>query len=243
MSQHSYQSSQAFGGMDLMAAVAATEERVTFIRRTYLHLAGAVFAFVMIELLLFSLAPQLLENSIALLVQHQFSWLLVLGAFMAVSYIAERWAMSDTSVGMQYAGLGLFTLAEAAIFAPLLWIANMHFEGVIQSAGIVSLLIFGGLSAIVFVTKADFSFMRYALYLGGIAALAAIAVSIFVGPGFLGGWFTWAMIVLASGYILYHTSNVLHNYRTDQHVAASLALFASLATLFWYVIRLYMNRD
>jgi FtsH-binding integral membrane protein len=49
------------------------------------------------------------------------------------------------------------------------------------------------------------------------------------------------MIGLMSGYILYDTSNVMHHYRTDQHVAASLALFASVATLFWYVIRLLMS--
>jgi len=46
------------------------------------------------------------------------------------------------------------------------------------------------------------------------------------------------MIALACGYILYDTSNILHHYRTDQHVAAALALFASVAVLFWYVIRL-----
>jgi FtsH-binding integral membrane protein len=49
------------------------------------------------------------------------------------------------------------------------------------------------------------------------------------------------MILLASGYILYDTSNVLHHYRTDQYVAASLALFAAVALLFWYVLRLLME--
>ena len=49
-----------------------------------------------------------------------------------------------------------------------------------------------------------------------------------------------AMIGFACGYILYDTSNILHHYRTDQHVAASLALFASVALLFWYVLRLLM---
>jgi FtsH-binding integral membrane protein len=36
----------------------------------------------------------------------------------------------------------------------------------------------------------------------------------------------------------------LHHYRTDQHVAAALALFASVALLFWYVLQLFWaNRD
>jgi FtsH-binding integral membrane protein len=52
------------------------------------------------------------------------------------------------------------------------------------------------------------------------------------------------MVLVASGYILYHTSNVMHHYHTDQYVAASLALFASVALLFWYVLRLFMaSRD
>ena len=52
--------------------------------------------------------------------------------------------------------------------------------------------------------------------------------------------FSAAMIVFACGWILYDTSNVLHHYRIGQHVAASLALFASVALLFWYVLRLVM---
>jgi FtsH-binding integral membrane protein len=40
---------------------------------------------------------------------------------------------------------------------------------------------------------------------------------------------------------LYDTSNVLHRYRTEQYVAASLALFASVALLFWYILRLMMS--
>ena len=50
-----------------------------------------------------------------------------------------------------------------------------------------------------------------------------------------------AMIVLACGYILYDTSNILLHYRVGQHVAASLALFASVALLFWYVLQLVMS--
>ncbi len=241
-SSNPYQSPVKSFGMDPIAAAAATDDRVRFIRNTYLHLAGAVFAFVMIELLLFNMAPGLIAHVSGLMMGSQISWLIVLGAFIAVSYIAEKWATSNQSVGTQYAGLGLFVVAEAIIFIPLLYIANTFAPGAIQGAGVVTLIIFGGLSAVVFVTKADFSFMRYALYLGGIAAMAAIAVGLFM-PGLLGAWFTWAMVVLASGYILYHTSNILHVYRTDQHVAASLALFSSVALLFWYVLQLFMSRD
>ncbi len=230
-------------GMNTIAAAAAVDERVRFIRNTYLHLAGAVFAFVMLELTIFTQFPDVVEKLCGFMLGTQYSWLIVLGLFMVVSYFAERWAMSSTSKGLQYAGLGTFVVAEAILFVPLLYIANTFHPGAIQSAAVVTLIIFAGLSAVVLVTKADFSFLRYALYLGGLAAMAAIAVSIFTQGTFLGQWFSWAMIVFASGYILFHTSNILHHYRTDQYVAAALSLFSSVALLFWYVLQLFMSRD
>ena len=77
----------------------------------------------------------------------------------------------------------------------------------------------------------------------GFAAMGLIACSILFGFQ-LGNLFTVAMIVFASAYILYDTSNVMHHYRTDQHVAAALALFARWRLLFWYILRLVMaSRD
>ena len=51
-----------------------------------------------------------------------------------------------------------------------------------------------------------------------------------------------ACLVLAAGSILYNTSNVLHHYRTDQHVAAALNLFASFALLLYYVLMILSSR-
>ena len=58
----------------------------------------------------------------------------------------------------------------------------------------------------------------------------------------LGMFFSYAMIAFACGYILYDTSNVMLHYRTSQHVAAALALFASVMLLFWYVLRVLIDR-
>ena len=101
------------------------------------------------------------------------------------------------------------------------------------------LTIFGGLTAVVFLTRADFSFLRTALYLGGFVAMAFIVASMLLGFS-LGMLFCVLMVAFAGGFILYDTSNVLHHYRIGQHVAASLALFASVALLLWYVLRIVM---
>ena len=47
-------------------------------------------------------------------------------------------------------------------------------------------------------------------------------------------------LALACGWVLYDTSRVMNDYRIGQHVAASLALFASIALVFWYVLRLVL---
>ncbi len=171
----------------------------------------------------------------------RFSWLIVLGLFMAVSYLAESWARSAVDRKTQYMGLGLYVLAEAVIFVPILFIAKSVAPNVIVTAAVTTLALFAGLTAIVFVSRKDFSFLRTVLAFGGLAALGLIVVSLLFGFT-LGPIFTYAMIALACGYILYHTSNVLHQYRIGQEVAAALALFASVALLFWYILQLFLSR-
>jgi FtsH-binding integral membrane protein len=221
------------------AADALPEERASFIRKTYLHLAGAVLAFVLLETYL------IISGAGAWAVQTmlgtQYSWLIVLGLFMGVSMLANWWASSQTSKPLQYAGLAIFVVAEAIIFLPLLFMATVYSTpDVIVKAGIVTLGLFLGLTAIVFLTKKDFSFLGPILMIGGFVALGFIASGIIFGFS-LGNIFAFAMVAFAGAAILYETSNIMHRYQTNQHVAASLALFASVALLFWYILRIFMS--
>lgn len=227
---------QSFG---MVAAEASVETRADFITKTYLHLAGAVAAFVALEAVLLNTPG--IENLVQTMIGGRFSWLIVLGAFILVSYVAQSWAMSAVSLPKQYAGLSLYVVAEAIIFVPLLYIAKAY-GGVeiLAQAGLLTLLLFGGLTVTVFLTRHDFSFLGSFLRFAGIAALGVIVVGLLMGFSF-GMWFIIPMILLACGYILYDTSNVLHHYRIGQHVAASLALFAAVALLFWYILQLVLS--
>jgi len=222
-----------------IAAQATADARADFIRKTYVHLAGAVGAFVALEAVLLNTPG--VKGLIAAMIGGRYSWLIVLGLFMFVSWIAENWARSATSTSTQYMGLGLYVVAEAVIFLPLVYIAQMQAPGAVPAAALTTLVLFGVLTAVVFMSGADFSFLRTVLMFGGLAALVLIVLAIVVGFS-LGPIFIAAMIALACGYILYHTSNVLHHYRIGQHVAASLALFASVALLLWYLILLFSSR-
>ena len=142
---------------------------------------------------------------------------------------------------MQYAGLALYVIAEAVIFVPLLYIAaNFSSGDVIPKAGIVTLGLFLGITSVVFLTRKDFSFLGPILAIGGFIALGFIFSGIVFGFG-LGSIFSFVMVAFAGAAILYNTSNILHQYRTDQHVAASLTLFASVALLFWYILQIFMG--
>lgn len=219
------------------AADAAADERAGFIAKTYAHLAGAIAVFIALEAVLLSLPVT--ENLVGMMIGTRYGWLVVLGLFMAVSWIADSWARSAVSPGKQYLGLGLYVVAQAVIFVPILFIARRMDPQIIPMAGATTLVLLGGLTAVVFITRKDFSFLRTILMFGGFAAMGLIVVSILFSFS-LGPIFTYAMIAFACGYILYDTSNVLHHYRIGQHIAASLALFASVALLFWYILRLFM---
>jgi FtsH-binding integral membrane protein len=223
-----------------VAARAAGSERALFIRRTYAHLAGAILAFMGIEALLLNVLSEAAQVQILRAMTGGIGWLFVLLAFMGASWLAQTWAQSDNSRGMQYVGLGLYVVIEAIIFLPLLIIANhLVDKTVIPTAGILTLAVFGGLTLSVFVTKKDYSFLRPILCVGGLIALGVIVAAILIGFN-LGLIFSFVMVALMSGYILYYTSQVMLHYRTDQHVAAALALFAAVATLFWYILRIVM---
>jgi FtsH-binding integral membrane protein len=216
--------------------------RSAFIRKTYMHLAFAILAFAALEWVLLVPLQHLTYPLAQRMVESGEAWLVVLGLFMLVGYIADRWARSAASRGKQYMGLGIYILAEAVIFMPLMYMAVYFTEepSILPTAAILTLGLFAGLTAVVFVTRKDFSFMRSTLMVAGFVALGLIVASILIGFE-LGLLFAGAMIILAGGYILYYTSNVLHHYHPDQYVAASLALFAAVALMFWYILLLLLK--
>lgn len=223
-----------------VAARAAGSDRALFIRRTYAHLAGAILAFMGIETLLLNVLSESAQVQIVRMMMG-YGWLVVMLAFIGAGWLARAWAHSETSTAMQYMGLGLYVVAWAIIFLPLLIIAShMVDKTVIPTAGILTLAVFGGLTLSVFVTRKDYSPLAPILSVGSLIALGVILASIFIGFG-LGLIFSFVMVALASGYILYDTSRVMLHYRTDQHVGAALELFASVALLFWYILQIVMN--
>ena len=225
--------------VNYMAPVAqlSVEDRSTFIWRVYAHVVGAILAFAAIE-------AYLLTSGAALSIARMMSGspFLVLGAFILVSMGATHLAHRLKSKAAQYAAFGALVGVWSILFAPMLYMAEAKAPGTIDSAAGVTILGSIGLIATAMITRKDFSFLRGMLIWVGLLALVTIFSAMAFGLH-LGTWFSIGMIGFAGAAILYDTSNILHHYPQDRYVAASMQLFASIAMMFLYVLRLFSGRN
>ena len=218
-------------------AQASVEDRSEFIWKCYAHVVGAILAFAAIE-------AYLIQSGIAynIAVMSQGNPLIMLGAFILVGWGGMHLAHRVASTQLQYAVFAAFIFVYAVVFSPLLLLATQIEPGVIDTAAGITVLASIGLIATAMITRKDFSFLRGILVWAFILALVAIIGAVLFGFH-LGTWFSVAMIGFAGAAVLYDTSNIMHHYPKDRYVAASMALFASIAMMFFYILRLLMSRE
>jgi len=218
-------------------AQVGAEERSAFLRRVYQHVAGALALFIILEALL-----QSLPFATTVAERMSGAWLLVILGFWGVGWISARWTMPGLPLSQQYLGLGLFVVAEAVIFMPLIAYVRVYEDSnVLPTAGVLTAMLVVGLTLVALDSRTDFSILRGALFIMMPVAFGLIVASILFGIG-LGAWFSLLMIGLAAASILYKTDEITRTSRTDGYVSAALALFASFMLLLWYVIRLLSSR-
>jgi len=221
-----------------LAANASETERSAFIRRTYAHVAGALIAFAVLEY--FVVRSGLAYEITKVLSQSRYFWFIIMGLYMAVSMLANKWAHSSASREIQYVGLGLYVVTLAIIFAPAIFIGSNSNPDLIVQAVIVTAALAAGITFTVFTTKKNFSFMggflKTAMFVFMGFIVASILFDFTLGTAFLA-----VGVLLMGGMLLYDTSKVVHEYSTTQHVAAALSVFGSVAFLFYYVLNLLMS--
>jgi FtsH-binding integral membrane protein len=222
-------------------AAAPVSERVAFIRRTYAHVAAAVLALIGIETAL--IGTGIAKDIVTSMFASNMAWIGLMVVFIGGTFAAQYMARSRSSVGMQYAGLALYVMLYAVLFLPILTIASLPQYGggmLPLQAGVVTLAVFGGLTVAVFASGKDFSFLGPILGVCAFLALGVIIAAV-IGEFSLGLVFSALMVALFAGFIIYDTSNIIHRYGTNEHVAASMALFGSVAMLFYYILRIFMS--
>ena len=224
---------------NILVSNATETEKATFYKQTYKHLALAVLAFIVVETIMIKFIP---VEIILWMLSGKFIWLFIIGLFWLGTTLSNKLAFNP-SRDKQYLGLGLYVILESLIFLPMIYMA-VGYTGsldILMQAAMTTLFMFTGLTAVVFLTKTDFSFLRTILIVGGFVSLGTIVVGALFGFN-LGLWFSVGMVVLASVSILYQTDQIKNKYGTEQYVGASLQLFASVMLLFWYILRILMSR-
>ena len=227
-----------------IVADAPAADRAAFFRRTYGLVAAAFGAF---AVTLYALFVSGIADTFMRSIAGVGSWgmLGVMVLFWVGTTAAQSLAFNRASRTSQYAGLGLYVLLQAIIFVPLIYYTSYVTKGnpgeILIPACMATGALVIALTAVVFMTNMDFSFLKVAIVIGSICALGIIIVSLFAGWS-LGAWFSIAMIVLMATVILYQTNEVKNTMETDQHVAAAFVLFSSFVTLLFYVIRLFAGR-
>lgn len=199
-------------------ASAEVTDRMTFIKKVY-GLLG-------LSLLTGILSGAVVLNNEGLLLLVAKNQLLFFIAEIAVILLCI-WKRKHATLG--YVFLFAFTTLTGLVSAPLVY----AYQTVAFPAAVLTIVAFGSLTAYVFVTKQDFSFLRGALFVGLILLFAGGLLNLFFFKSFdLQYFMAWGGVFLFSGFILYDTSNIIHRYKTDEAILGALSLYLDILNLF-----------
>ncbi len=231
------------------ASQAPTSERLTFIRKVYLMMFSGILAYATISgALTFGALAHMAGTPIpglstlgmlSMNIPPLVALLLIVGASIGAHAISMVKGLN--LVGF-YGFAAVFGILSVNLFAYAMVVAG---PAVIFQALGLTVLVFGGLSAYVLITKKDFNFIGGFLMVGMFLLLGAVVVAIVMQM--MGMQVRMLSIGLAifstllfAGYVLYDTSNMLHRYSTDMVVPAALALMIDFIMLFRNILYLLM---
>lgn len=210
------------------AAQASVAERLGFVRKVYaLFFLGTLFAvggvalgFMFPPLLIFAL-------------QHPWIMLFaMLGGVMGAQAVRHV-------PGVNLLALFGFTTLTGVVISPLMALVAQTNPSSLWQAGLLTVGIFGGLTAYVFVSKRDFSFLRGMIVTGLIVVILAGLLNVFlVGSGAFGFAIAAATLLLFAGFVLYDTSNIIRRYPANEYVAGALSLYLDAFNIFLALVRI-----
>ena len=140
--------------------------------------------------------------------------------------------------GVNLLALFGFTTLTGVLISPLLYIISQINPASIVQAGVLTVGIFGGLTAYVFISRRDFSFLRGMVVTGLIVVILAGLLNIFIASSALGFAVAAATLLLFSGFVLYDTSNIIRRYPTNEYVAGALSLYLDAFNIFLALLRI-----
>ncbi len=142
-------------------------------------------------------------------------------------FVLPRTANSATGIPVLFAITGLLGFGLGPVLSYYLSVNPSIVMTALGGTGVIFL----GLSAYALTTRKDFSFLAGFLMVGLFVVLGAALLNIFLGIPALFLTVNAAVILIMSGFILYETSQIIHNGETN-YIMATASLFLSLINLF-----------
>ena len=210
------------------AGEVSVAERVAFIRKVYaLFFAATLFAIGGVGLG-FAFPPLMLAAA-----QHP--WIMF---FLMIGGVMGAQALRHVP-GLNLVALFGFTTLTGVVISPVIFFFGRTNPTSIIEALALTIGIFGGLTAYVFLSNRDFSFMRGMVTVGLIVVvLASLFNVIVVGSLGFGFAISVAVLLLFSGFVLYDTSNIIRRYPTNEYVAGAMDLYLDAFNMFLALLRI-----
>jgi modulator of FtsH protease len=189
-------------------------------------------------LLAMTLAFSALTAGIAVMINMPpLHWLLTIGGYFALLFLTAKTANSAMGLVCIFALTGFMGLTLGPIISFYLHAFSNGPQLVMMAFGGTA-AIFIGLSGYALTTKRDFSFLGGFLMVGILVAfLAGIAALVFSFPA-LSLAVSAMFILLMSGFILYQTSQLVHEPNTN-YILATVGLYVSIYNLFTSLLYLF----
>lgn len=213
----------------MTVAQSPVDVRMEFLRKTYgLFLAGLICSMLVCTATFTNHSLLVLSASMPFILRLVLMVGLVIGA-QAASRIE----------GLNYALLFTFTGAMGFIIAPVLYVYNITQPGIVMQAGLLTTITFSALTAYVFVSKKDFSFLGGLLFVGLIGLVLGGFANLLLFHSPLTSYFmAWVGVFIFSGYVLYDTSNIMRRYDSRAYCSAALSLFLDFFNMFLYILQI-----
>jgi FtsH-binding integral membrane protein len=237
------------------------EVRIAFLRKVYTLFGGAMAVW-MGTTMLVTFNETLLTKAIGLMSGGFLGFMLLMAAMFFLLRLT-----ANAGTGISLLGLGLFGVLEGFLTAPLVYFALCQGNdqamfalqngelyggtlelgtGIVTQAFVLTVAVFGGLSAYAITTKRDFSWMRGALWMGffGLFAIGIMAAFFGIGENIVAGWgFPLAWVMLMGGFVLFDTQNIMKRYPEHMAAAAAATLLIDFIIMFKYILMIFMRRD
>ena len=166
----------------------------------------------------------------------QINLFVFIGGLIALNWITVALRNSPWGILAAFAYTGFLGF----VLGPIL---NFYIHGfsngpqlVMTSLGATGIIFFA-LSAYTIATRKNYSYMGGFLFAGVLTVFLVILASIFIQMPMLNLLISGAICLLASGYILYITSNIIHGGETN-YIMATVTLYVSIYNLFVSLLHL-----